>query len=627
MDDSKALVLPDDEAAGRGTRLRGCRPLRPEADPPHGASQERRTGTVWFDYTDLIHYFADNRVPTGIQRVQIGLFRACLDLGSLASAERVAACSFDVQRRCWVALDQSVLASVCHAATASPGDNDESWHGMTAALRQSVATGRVAGFMPGDMLVNIGSSWWIPDYLCYVRHMQRERGIVYAAFVHDCIPLRVPETCSANLVDEFKQWFGETMRCADLVLANSEHTARDIALLGPSFCSEPVKAHVVRLDAGLDDGPQPGAVIAAKLDAATHAALGVRRPFALFVATLEARKNHLFVFQCWRELIERHGDSVPDLLCVGKQGWLFEYTLNWLRVHPQLAERVRMVGTLSDREIAALYRTAQFTVYCSHYEGWGLPITESLCHGRVPLVPDHTSLPEAGGAFAAYYEAGSQEAFCAQAERLMDKTWRAELESRIRARYRPRGWRDVLTQLITAVREGPLRGAAARVPAVRTGRIYALGHPRPANPVDAESGDGLRHGIGWHTAEDWGVWSRLPQAHLLFSLQGRPRETVLYLILRGGRAEQVVRVQVGGRELPPVALNPGQRRLITMPLDRTAVGRELMVTLMAPPYSLAPHTDGGDPREIGFGMEAMAVADRRDPQARLTVLEHFLTQS
>ena len=637
MDDLKTIETPEFLALARSLPPGRARVPRPRSDLSAGRrapAQDRRCGTVWFDYTDLIHYFEDNRVPTGIQRVQIGIFRASLSRDSGNAAERVAACSFDTQRRCWVAVPDALLASVCRAAcqtatgiTSANGD-DDAWRAMTGALRQSISGGVAAPFAPGDVLVNIGSSWWIPDYLRFVHHLQRERGVLYASFVHDCIPLRVPETCSANLVDEFAEWFGAAMRIADIVLANSAHTARDIALLAPGYCGQSVASHVVRLDARFDDGPQPGAVAAARLDATTHAALGIRRPFALFVATLEARKNHLFVFKCWEALIERHGDAVPDLICVGKQGWLFDFTQNWLQVHPKLASRVRLVGTISDNDVAALYRTAQFTVYCSLYEGWGLPVTESLCYGRVPVVPNHTALPEAGGAFAAYFEPDSQQEFCAQVERLMDGTKRAELESRIRARYRPRAWSDVLAQIVATVREAPVRnGDAGAAVTVRPGCIYSLARqPRGAQPdPGVEPGDRLKHGIGWHAAEEWGGWSRLAQAQLLFALPRRLRETVLYLLVRGGPAEQVLHAQAGGVRLPPVTLLPGQRRLLRIKLDRSAAGRELLVSFASSPYSLAAFTGGGDPREIGFGLEALAVADQRDAVSRVEVLERFVS--
>jgi hypothetical protein len=112
--DAKALQVKVERLTGNGTELVA------QALPA-------RTGMVWFDYTDLIHYFQDNRVPTGIQRVQIGIFRASLE--RQGRAEPVGTCSFNPERRCWVAVPETLLAAVCRAAchapagsaTASPG--------------------------------------------------------------------------------------------------------------------------------------------------------------------------------------------------------------------------------------------------------------------------------------------------------------------------------------------------------------------------------------------------------------------------------------------------------------------------------------------------------------------------
>lgn len=588
-----------------------------------------RSGTVWFDYTDLIHYFEDNRVPTGIQRVQIGMFRASLARDSGNPSGRICACSFDTVRRCWVPVPEALLASVCraacHAGGGASGGDDDAWQTLTAALRQAIATSPAVPFSTGDVLVNIGTSWWIPDYLSYVQYLQRERGVLYAPFMHDCIPLRMPETCSAGLVEDFEAWFHEAMRMADLVLANSEHTARDVAAFAKAKTGYPAEPHVVRLDARFDDGPQPGPVASARLDAITHARLAIHRPFALFVATIEARKNHIFVFQCWQALIERHGDAVPDLICVGKQGWLVEYTLNWLRVHPQLAHRIRLVGTQSDLDLAALYRTAEFSVYCSHYEGWGLPVTESLCHGRVPIVPNHSSLPEAGGPFAIYYEPESRAGFCAAVEQVMDRATRSDLEGKIRARFKPRVWSDVLWQLIETVRHVPTRPRALPI-RMEPGCLYTFARRQQNAPQAAGrvSGHALKHGLGWHEAEDWGCWSRLAQAQVLLTMPDQTGVDQLYLVLRGGPRDQTIDVQAGGAAVAfPAALRAGQRRLVRVPLS-PGPGQEVLVTLSVAPYSLGPFTGGGDQREIGCGLEALAIADRCDAVARLDLLDFLL---
>ncbi|MHA4875417.1 glycosyltransferase, partial [Enterococcus faecium] len=84
----------------------------------------------------------------------------------------------------------------------------------------------------------------------------------------------------------------------------------------------------------------------------------------------------------------------PDLVCVGGRGWLNDHVYAALDRDPELAEKVRIISGLTDSHLALLYSTCLFTVYLSTYEGWGLPVTESLCYGKVPLLSDTSSLPE-----------------------------------------------------------------------------------------------------------------------------------------------------------------------------------------------------------------------------------------
>lgn len=608
-------------------------PPRPRAAARKAVGNAASTALIWFDYTDLVHYFANNRLPTGIQRVQIELFRVSL---LRLDFERIAACTFDPVRRCWVTLPQPLLAAVCTAAVQPPDAPDSGggataagvWERITLQLDRTVATAPAAGFAPGDVLVNIGSSWWIPNYMRYVRHQQREAGLLYAPFVHDCIPIKTPECCSSELVGEFREWFTEAMQTADVVLANSECTARDVKQVALEFGVVAPDPHVVRLDARFEARlPEAGAAFD-RLAATVRARHGLGGPFALFVATVEVRKNHIFVFQCWKRLIEQHGaDAVPDLVCVGKQGWLVEFTLNWLRVHAHLAGKVRMVGTVADLDLAVLYRTACFSVYCSFYEGWGLPVTESLSHGRVALVPDHSSLPEAGGPFATYYVPGSADSFCEQATRLLDPRHRAGLEAVIRARFRPRAWEDVLDQVLATVREQPIRRQADGGGAfsVQAGQTYsfaaaARGVVTASGPLP---GQRMQHGLGWWNSEPWGCWSRLAEAQLLFSLPpDMAPGSHLYLMLRGGPHELSVQVEIGHHAAGGLKLHASQRRLLRLPLDK--LGGGVLVRIGSPLYSLADHTGGGDQREIGFGLEALSVIAADDVAARCEIIEQMM---
>ena len=575
---------------------------------------------VWFDYTDLLQYFTSNRLPTGIQRVQIELHRAALARSQVMG--RPLGCAFLPPRGGWVAVPEMLFAQLC--AASCDGSPDALWTQMVAAMVNALAQAPMAAFAPGDVLVNIGSSWWIPDYMTHVRYMQRERGLLYAPFVHDCIPILVPEMCAVGLVEEFRGWFPQMARAADIILANSACTARDIATVSRATAKREVSAHVVRLDARFAD-PLARLPEAAtnRLRASVHGRLGLARPFALFVSTVEARKNHIFVFECWAALIAEHGDAaIPDLVCVGKQGWLVEYTLNWLAVHPELKHRIRMVGTLPDNDLAVLYSSALFTVYCSHYEGWGLPVTESLSHGRVPLVANHSSLPEAGGDLALYFEPGSRSQFCAQVARLLDPAERAELEAAIATGFRPRGWPEVLEQLLSTVREAPLLdGDEGAAPPLVAGRVYGFG--QSAGAVDLlEDGAVLRHGPGWSTAEPWGAWSNQPVARLFFRPEWEDDAShFVFVAVRGGPEGVMLKVDVGGLAPKIVELRVNQRRLLRIELAHAAA--ELMITFSSAIYPLSTYTGGGDPRTIGFGLESVAFVAESDFGGRATVSELF----
>ncbi|MGR9036844.1 MAG: glycosyltransferase [Gammaproteobacteria bacterium] len=69
-----------------------------------------------------------------------------------------------------------------------------------------------------------------------------------------------------------------------------------------------------------------------------------------------------------------------------------------------LGPLLRLVKRPSDSELSFLYRSALFTVFPSIYEGWGLPIGESLWHGRFCVTSNTSSMPEVGGRFCDYFD-------------------------------------------------------------------------------------------------------------------------------------------------------------------------------------------------------------------------------
>ena len=150
--------------------------------------------------------------------------------------------------------------------------------------------------------------------------------------------------------------------------------------------------------------------------------------------------------------MERHGaDYVPTLVFVGMLGWSNEELLSELAASDFLNGKIVMLRGLSDAELHEAYRNCLFTVFPSFCEGWGLPIAESLEHGKLCIASNRTSIPEVGGHLADYFDPADEEDALAKIERpLLDPAYLAAREAQVRAKYRRRTWNECVHELMGA---------------------------------------------------------------------------------------------------------------------------------------------------------------------------------
>jgi glycosyltransferase involved in cell wall biosynthesis len=78
-----------------------------------------------------------------------------------------------------------------------------------------------------------------------------------------------------------------------------------------------------------------------------------------------------------------------------------------------LAQQVRVIHAPSDRELAWLYQNCLFTAYPSLYEGWGLPVGESVWFGKYCVASQATSIPEVCGDLLDYVDPNDLASICA----------------------------------------------------------------------------------------------------------------------------------------------------------------------------------------------------------------------
>lgn len=122
--------------------------------------------------------------------------------------------------------------------------------------------------------------------------------------------------------------------------------------------------------------------------------------YILFVGTLQPRKNIVRLVEAFSKIKGKYPDLV--LLVVGKKGWLFEEILNSPKKFG-VEDKVQFLDFVKDEEMPGLYKKAQCFVLPSLYEGFGLPVLEAMKYGCPVVLSNVSSLPEAGGEGALYF--------------------------------------------------------------------------------------------------------------------------------------------------------------------------------------------------------------------------------
>lgn len=597
---------------------------------------------IVFDASDLAQYFQAARLPTGIQRVQMQIIANLIR--TLPDDFSVKIAAFSKATDFWAELSPAFFEHLGKLALAS-GDRDApDWLRAISELSAIIEHAPPMAFPHGAFLINLGTSWWLQNYFLNVRMAKARYGIRYVPFVHDCIPIITPEHCVVNLTRDFISWVIGAFQHSDHVMVNSQSTANDLRRVASYLGHEIPDPAIVRLDARYGDNERAASAGAGEVLFANDLRPG---GYVLFVGTIESRKNHLLAFSAWLALLKKYGSPrIPKLVCVGNRGWLNDAIYAKLAASVLLEQQVVMLSGVPDPDLEQLYRNCLFTLFPSSYEGWGLPVTESLSLGKVPLVSNCSSLPEAGAEFAEYFDLGSEAALVQKLERLMfDDAYRQTREAKIRAVFRPRSWAEIGGEILDLVRGwAGEEGAADRALLARAnhglwpfqaepGRYHGITENRETRIWPGmSSGEMFRQGSGWWWPEPWGTWIKPPSARLAFRVAlSRDSAALVYIGLRGVQGSPstatVKLAGVGSRQVPLEPNGDGWVVFRVAPdrLEALRDGSEdplFDLSFAADKVADFRETTGGvDPRIASLGVRGFMVCEENDVLSRLRFLE------
>jgi glycosyltransferase involved in cell wall biosynthesis len=297
--------------------------------------------------------------------------------------------------------------------------------------------------LPVELITGRLDLYHSPDFV--LPPVRRARTLLT---VHDLSFMRYPECSSPALLEYLMQAVPRSVARADLVLADSLNTQRDvIELLGvPAERTRVVYAGLEPTFRRVDDADQRNAALAR---------YGITPPYILAVGTLQPRKNFTRLIAALRLARERYG-LPQQLVIAGGKGWLYDDILDAAR---EAGEAVLLAGYVADRDLPALYSAADAFAFPSLYEGFGIPILEAMGCGTPVLTSTASSLPEVAGDAALLVEPTDIEAMAAGLWRLVtDETLRATLVQRGYEQIARFTWPTAAQELLAAYEQCHLSG-------------------------------------------------------------------------------------------------------------------------------------------------------------------------
>ena len=240
--------------------------------------------------------------------------------------------------------------------------------------------------------------------------------------VHDIIWHLLPEYRGKAAFRAYAQVVIAATRRASHVLADSEHSRRDII---EYLRIAPERVTTVLLAAG--EQYRPLAHSAARAEVAAR--YGIDGPFVYYVGGLDARKNVPLLLRAW-SILRRSGGPRATLVIAGKplssDRKLFP-ELDPLIAELQLGESVRRIE-VPRADGPLLYNAAIVFVFPSRYEGFGLGPLEAMACGTPVICSNASSLPEVVGDAAITLPPDDPAAWATAMWRVLsDETLRDEL--------------------------------------------------------------------------------------------------------------------------------------------------------------------------------------------------------
>jgi len=276
--------------------------------------------------------------------------------------------------------------------------------------------------------------------------------------IHDVTPVRMPsQSRKVRLLLRSFMWSGT--RFSRAIITDSECSKRDLVNI---YGLPESKVSVVYLgyDATIFNADSPDPERRQNL----LTKLGIGKAYILHHGVLQPRKNLVRLIESYRLMLSRNRNLELDLVLAGRLGWKYEGILAAIGNGDGQRGRVILPGALPDSDLAMLVKGASLAVIPSLYEGFCLPMVESMACGVPTIAANSSCLPEISGGVLRYFDPESVDEMAVGMEEALENAGlRRELAEKGRFRAGQFDWRRCAEQTlaILAREAGAARGLKA----------------------------------------------------------------------------------------------------------------------------------------------------------------------
>ena len=291
--------------------------------------------------------------------------------------------------------------------------------------------------------VFLSPSYKIPDFIRQYPHISRY------TILHDCIPFLLP-----RYFGRANSWFGElvnSFREDDFYFVVSRYTKRDFLKYWPQIDEK--NMIVAPNAANFSYKPNKDKNLLKKILDKYH--IPLNKKFIFSCSSLDPRKNLLRCIKTFLEFIDQNKIDNMVYVIAGKD--VMQDAEKWAEQIPNFSkykDKIIRAGYVDDEDLEVLYSNAEWFVYTSQYEGFGMPPLEAMACGCPVITSNNTSLPEVVGDAGQMIDWDSDEQHVKAYEKYyFDKKYRDEMAQNGLKRSKLFSWEKTVDVILNKMEE------------------------------------------------------------------------------------------------------------------------------------------------------------------------------